>query len=80
MLFNYILSVEYITVMNDGVIVNDVLVKIWRAVVMNINTTQNREKVCSQTQLNHWGVFNECDGKQLHVSTCVGHHQVVYGT
>jgi len=53
MLFNYILSVEYITVMNDGVIVNDVLVKIWRAVVMNINTTQNREKVCSQTQLNH---------------------------
>jgi len=39
MLFNYILSVEYITVMNDEVIVNDVLGKIWRAVVMDINTT-----------------------------------------
>jgi hypothetical protein len=39
MLFNYILSVEYITVMNDGVIVNDVLGKIWREAVMDINTT-----------------------------------------
>jgi hypothetical protein len=28
LLFNYILSAEYITVMNDGVIVNDVLGKI----------------------------------------------------
>ena len=39
MLFNCILSVEHITVINDGVIVNNVLGKIWREAVMDVNTT-----------------------------------------
>jgi hypothetical protein len=39
MLFNYILSVEYITVMNDGVVVNDVWGKNGREAVMDVNTT-----------------------------------------
>jgi hypothetical protein len=39
MLFNCILSVEYITVMNDGVIANGVFGKIWREAVMDVNTT-----------------------------------------
>jgi len=38
MLFNCILSVEYIIVMNDGVIVNDIWGEIWREAVMDVNT------------------------------------------
>jgi len=39
MLLNCILSVEYITVINDEMIVNDVLGKIWREAVTDVNTT-----------------------------------------
>jgi hypothetical protein len=37
MLFNYILSVGYISVMNDGMIVNDELGQVWREAVMYVN-------------------------------------------
>ena len=35
--------------------------------------------VGSQTQLCHWGVFNDYVLKQLHVSACTGHLQVALG-